>query len=69
MSYCLNPSCRKRENPDNVISCQGCGSKLLLKDRYRPIRSIGQGSFGRTFLAVDEDMPSKPFCVIKQFFY
>lgn len=69
MSYCLNPSCWKRENPDNVKCCQGCGSKLLLKDRYRPIRSIGQGGFGRTFLAVDEDMLSKPYCVIKQFFY
>ena len=29
---------------------------------------IGQGGFGRTFLAVDEDKPSKPRCVIKQFF-
>ncbi|MCL2932201.1 MAG: bifunctional serine/threonine-protein kinase/formylglycine-generating enzyme family protein [Trichodesmium sp. MAG_R03] len=29
---------------------------------------MGQGGFGRTFQAVDEDKPSKPFCVIKQFF-
>ncbi|NEN93700.1 MAG: SUMF1/EgtB/PvdO family nonheme iron enzyme, partial [Okeania sp. SIO3H1] len=28
----------------------------------------GQGGFGRTFQAVDEYRPSKPFCVIKQFF-
>jgi serine/threonine protein kinase len=41
---------------------------LLLKDRYRGIKPIGQGGFGRTFLAVDEDKPSKPRCVIKQFF-
>ena len=48
--------------------CQACGSKLLLKERYRAIKLIGQGGFGRTFLAVDEDKPSKPPCVIKQFF-
>lgn len=29
---------------------------------------IAQGGFGRTFLAVDEHKPSKPPCVIKQFF-
>lgn len=40
-----------------------------LECRYRAIKPIGQGGFGRTFLAVDEN---KPFtysqCVIKQFF-
>jgi serine/threonine protein kinase len=46
--------------------CQACGSKLLLKERYRAIKPIGQGEFGRTFLAIDEDIPSKPACVIKQ---
>ncbi|MGK7923285.1 MAG: SUMF1/EgtB/PvdO family nonheme iron enzyme, partial [Trichodesmium sp.] len=33
-----------------------------------PIKIIGQGGFGRTFQAVDKYKPSKPFCVIKQFF-
>jgi WD40 repeat protein len=41
---------------------------LLLGDRYRAIKPIGQGGFGKTFLAVDEYKPSKPYCVIKQFF-
>ncbi len=68
MSYCLNPRCSKPENPDNVKFCHSCGSKLLLKERYRAIKPIGQGGFGRTFLAVDEDKPSKPRCVIKQFY-
>lgn len=69
MSYCLNPRCPKPQNPDNNIKfCQTCGSKLLLKDRYRAIKPIGQGGFGITFLAVDEDKPSKPRCVIKQFY-
>ncbi|AFY41814.1 serine/threonine-protein kinase [Nostoc sp. PCC 7107] len=68
MSYCLNPRCPKSENPADVNFCTTCGSKLLLKERYRAIRPIGQGGFGRTFLAVDEDKPSKPCCVIKQFY-
>ncbi|MCC5647709.1 serine/threonine protein kinase [Nostoc sp. CHAB 5824] len=68
MSYCLNPHCPKPENPNDVKFCPTCGSKLLLKERYRAIKPIGQGGFGKTFLAVDEDKPSKPRCVIKQFY-
>ncbi|MEH2170764.1 MAG: serine/threonine-protein kinase [Nostoc sp.] len=68
MSYCLNPHCPKPENPDDVKFCWTCGTKLLLKERYRAIKPIGQGGFGKTFLAVDEDKPSKPRCVIKQFY-
>jgi serine/threonine protein kinase len=68
MSYCLNARCPKPENPDDTKFCLTCGYKLLLKERYRAIKPIGQGGFGRTFLAVDEDKPSKPRCVIKQFY-
>jgi serine/threonine protein kinase len=68
MSYCLNPSCPKPLNTNDGKFCLTCGSKLLLKERYRAIKPIGQGGFGRTFLAVDEDKPSKPRCVIKQFY-
>lgn len=68
MSYCLNPDCQKPQNADGTKFCQTCGSKLLLKERYRAIKLIGQGGFGRTFLSIDEDKPSKPRCVIKQFF-
>lgn len=32
------------------------------------MKPLGQGGFGKTFLAVDEDKPSHPPCVIKQFF-
>ncbi|WP_225938605.1 serine/threonine-protein kinase [Kovacikia minuta] len=67
MSYCLNPDCQKPQNPDRLERCRNCGAKLLLKERYRPIQPIGQGGFGRTFLAIDEDKPSKPRCVVKQF--
>ena len=41
---------------------------MLLSDRYRAIKPIGQGGFGKTFLAVDEYKPTLPKCVIKQFF-
>jgi formylglycine-generating enzyme required for sulfatase activity len=66
MSQCLNPNCLN-PNPLNHNFCQKCGSTLLLTNRYRALKIIGQGGFGRTFLAVDEFKPSKPFCVIKQF--
>ncbi|NES04601.1 MAG: protein kinase [Okeania sp. SIO2F4] len=66
MSQCLNPECLTI-NPDNFQFCQKCGNKLLLVERYWAKSLLGQGGFGRTFLAVDEFKPSKPFCVIKQF--
>lgn len=39
-----------------------------MADRYQAIQPIGQGGFGKTFLAVDEHKPSRRHCVIKQFF-
>ena len=67
MSYCLNPRCEKPQNTNDSQFCLSCGTKLLLKQRYRAIKPIGQGGFGRTLLAVDESKPLKPPCVIKQF--
>lgn len=68
MSYCLNPDCQKPQNPSDAKFCLRCGSRLLLGDRYRALKLIGQGGFGRTLLSLDEYKPSKPYCVIKQFF-
>ncbi|HBE20375.1 MAG TPA: hypothetical protein DEG17_24545 [Cyanobacteria bacterium UBA11149] len=68
MSYCLNITCQNPQNPNQRKTCQSCGTNLLLANRYRAIRQIGQGGFGRTFLAIDEYKPSKPCCAIKQFF-
>lgn len=67
MSYCLNPECRSPQNAQKAEICKNCGAKLLLKERYRAISELGQGGFGRTFLAIDDHKPSKPRCVIKQF--
>lgn len=66
MSYCLNPACPNPENPDHVDLCQACGSKLILRDRYRVMQPLGQGGFGATFLAIDQLLPGEPSCVIKQ---
>jgi serine/threonine protein kinase len=68
MSYCLNPTCIRPENPPQSNFCRSCGGRLRLRDRYLALVPIGQGGFGRTFKAIDEDKPSKPFCAIKQFF-
>jgi formylglycine-generating enzyme required for sulfatase activity len=67
MNKCLNPDCLA-VNLETHRFCQQCGQKLWLKDRYQALKLIGQGGFGKTFLAIDHDKPSKPQCVIKQFF-
>ncbi len=68
MTCCLNPDCRQPNNPDSAEFCETCGQRLemLLRNRYRPMQLIGQGGFGRTYLAEDADRLDTP-CVIKQF--
>ncbi|GCL43458.1 bifunctional serine/threonine-protein kinase/formylglycine-generating enzyme family protein [Dolichospermum planctonicum] len=65
MSQCLNPTCL-HQNPQGTSFCQKCGGKIILDDRYRPIKFLGEGGFGRTFQAIDEKRLNTP-CVIKQF--
>jgi serine/threonine protein kinase/Tol biopolymer transport system component len=67
MSHCFNPTCQTPKNSSSAQRCQTCGAGLLLRSRYRLLKSIGQGGFGQTFLAVDETMPSRQRCVVKQF--
>ncbi|MEG3860112.1 serine/threonine-protein kinase [Microcoleus sp. herbarium12] len=69
MSYCLNPECQKPENPNTAELCLNCNFNLLLRQRYRPIQLLGRGGFGKTFLAIDEDIPSQPRCAVKQFYF
>lgn len=66
MRQCLNPDCLSI-NADNARFCLKCGNQLLLVERYWAKNILGEGGFGRTFLAVDDFKPSKPLCVIKQF--
>ncbi len=41
-------------------------SDVVLGDRYRLLKPIGQGGFGKTFLAIDTSEPFSPLCVLKQ---
>ena len=66
MSYCVNPECPQPKNPADAFLCQACGARLLVKNRYRVTKSLGQGGFGATFVAIDVSLPGEPVCVIKQ---
>lgn len=66
MSHCIHPDCPKPHNPDDAKFCLTCGTKLLLKDRYRAIQALSPGGSSRTFKAVDQDRLNHP-CVIKLF--
>lgn len=68
MSYCVNISCKQPQNFIKETVCKSCGSSLLLKQRYRVLVPLNKGGKGRTFLAIDELISSKPQCIIKQFF-
>jgi eukaryotic-like serine/threonine-protein kinase len=68
MSYCFNPNCHEPLNDREAEVCESCGTKLLLKDRYRATRFLDSGGMSRNFLALDGDMPEEKYCVIKQFF-
>jgi hypothetical protein len=74
-SLCLNLHCRQPRNQAADRYCTHCGQPLLLGERFRAVKLLGQGGFGRTLLAVDqlavdqhislEPLPSS-LCVIKQ---
>ena len=74
MVYCPNPICPNPQNLAAANFCQACGSQLTVGDRYRLISVLGQGGFGRTFLAtrlasvgeVTQDRSS--LCVVKQIY-
>ena len=67
MVCCLNGQCDNPQLPDNTKHCTKCGIPLIkLDNRYLPLKCLGQGGFGKTYLAKD----TKNFdelCVIKQF--
>ncbi|WP_152590674.1 serine/threonine-protein kinase [Nostoc sphaeroides] len=67
MICCLNPACHNPPNPDRTMFCCNCGTGLVvLRNRYRPIKTLGGGGFGKTYLAEDLDKLNE-YCVIKQF--
>ena len=55
--FCLNPACNNPRNPEQNSSCHGCGANLAdstesyLFENYRVTKLLGEGGFGRTYLA------------------
>lgn len=67
MICCLNPRCQNPLNLKDAKTCQACGQPIvLLRGRYQTVQPLGQGGFGRTYLALDADRLHSR-CVIKQF--
>lgn len=67
MTYCINPHCPKPidlANANNPI-CRNCGSQLLLQNRYRVLKQIGQGGFGNT-LEIDDGGKTKVLKVLTE---
>ncbi len=65
-TLCVNPACPQPENGDRARVCTACGQSLRIADRYRCQQVLGQGGFGRTYLAVDESSDPPAVCVVKQ---
>ena len=74
MVYCPNPVCPQPQNPNSANFCQACGSELTVGGTYRLSSLLGQGGFGRTFLATSlmntGEAPSTKaaLCVVKQIY-
>ena len=70
MLCCLNPDCDQPLNEDTDDCCQYCGTQLesLLRNRFKIIKPLGRGGFGKTYLAEDIDNFNEN-CVVKQLVY
>ena len=73
MNYRINPHNQNPEDADKNIVSQnetiGRISKCppILKERYQVIKPLSESIWNHTFLAIDQDKPSKPPCIIKEF--
>ncbi|MBR8835581.1 MAG: serine/threonine protein kinase [Stigonema ocellatum SAG 48.90 = DSM 106950] len=80
MCYYFKDMRESFQSPDDSSVPERSLSNTLLNDRYRILKPLGQGGFGKTFLAVDEKCQvqtrnirsfgnqTPQLCVIKQFF-
>jgi eukaryotic-like serine/threonine-protein kinase len=64
MTICINPRCSNPQNSDNAQFCESCESSLLLKQRYRATKVLGEGGFGKTYDASDLGVPNKVIKVL-----
>ncbi|MEM6839514.1 MAG: serine/threonine-protein kinase [Cyanobacteria bacterium P01_C01_bin.120] len=56
MSYCINPKCPQRQQPDKLEKCAACGTELVVVDRYRllqPLRELDDWSAADIFEVTD----------------
>jgi serine/threonine protein kinase len=80
--YCTRPCTHDQQEPHSTevaeealrierkidrMLCATCGMPLILNGRYVPIKKLGQGGFGYTFLALDLKFGLDSKRVIKQF--
>lgn len=67
MSYCVNPKCPQPDDSanQNHTHCIHCGTEVLIQERYRIIRQIGSGGFGKTY-EVEDDGTNKVIKVLLQ---
>ncbi|OIP77881.1 MAG: hypothetical protein AUK48_02975 [Oscillatoriales cyanobacterium CG2_30_44_21] len=70
MRLCINPTCPTPDHPDNdrYLTCRGCGSQLLIEERYVVTNLLSDaGGFGIVYEAVEttSDQP-KILKVLKQ---
>lgn len=67
MAYCINPSCKHRQNPDDVQKCLSCGTDLLIEQRFRlikPLRTLDSRHSTEIF-EVEENSKRKVMKVLK----
>jgi eukaryotic-like serine/threonine-protein kinase len=68
MSYCINPQCLQRENPDYVDNCKTCGTPLCIQGCYRltqPLRSLECSRYVEVFDIEDAHKGHKVLKVLK----
>ncbi|MCT7957045.1 protein kinase domain-containing protein [Laspinema palackyanum] len=71
VSYCINPQCQQRQNPETEQVCQSCGTPLFVGDRYRlisPLRPLNQPTATELFEVEDwgdNAQGSNPLKVLK----
>ena len=67
MVCCINPDCSNPQNPPQTRFCQNCGETIipLLLNRFKVIKVLGRGGFGKTYLAEDTHKLNES-CVVKQ---
>ncbi len=69
MRLCINPNCPIPDHPDNdnYLTCQGCGSELLIDGCYTVTKLLSDaGGFGIVYEASDPEGKAKILKVLKQ---